>query len=782
MLVSVALTGAAGSARADGDPGSDVLLYSNLFFEGDANISIAQQVQLGDLLDATTAAHAPVRVAIIAKPDDLGSVTSLWQRPAEYAKYLGIEVSGAYDGRLLIVMPGGLGVDYKGAPDLADDTLLAGIHPGAGASSLVAAAQSGVRRLEAAAGVTLGPLRGAPQRAVQAARSATTPNGEVAPVPAATGSGPASRGVSASRGGHPSAVLVGLVLVLALSAPLWLRAVVRRARGSALGGQWVLPGAAGVSLAVAFAAVVVVLHDTSATQAAGATQAADLARNPNLDPGEALRPVAAPDFTLTDQFGRSVRLSQFRGKVVLLAFNDAECQTICPLTTVAMLDAKRALGAAGDQLQLLGVDANSRSISIADVLSYSELHGMTTAWHFLTGTLTQLEAVWHSYRIAVEIERGLISHTPALFLIDPQGRLRRLFLTQASYAAVPQLGQVLASQASALLPDHPVVHSHLSYATVAGISPARSVRLPRSGGGSVVLGPGRAHLYVFFATWDEQSTPIAGALKLLNSYARDAARQRLPPLSAVDEGSVEPSRAALPAFLRSLGRRLDYPVAIDTTGRVADGYEVQGQPWFVLVSGSGHIAWWQEVYSSGWPTLTALEAEVRAALAKVPTAPAGTRAELGALEGSPAPLAALHQQAARLLGGDGSLEARIKSLRGYPIVLNAWASWCTACQAEFGLLANAAAEYGKRVAFLGADTQDTSTQDAIAFLRSHFVSYPSYQVPSYGALDSIWPPGIIGLPTTLLIDRRGRVVHVQTGEYDSQGSLDGDIGTYLLGG
>ena len=65
-----------------------------------------------------------------------------------------------------------------------------------------------------------------------------------------------------------------------------------------------------------------------------------LESNPNLDPGTLLsRP--APDFTLTDQFGRRVSLRSFRGQVVILAFNDSECTTVCPLTTTAMLDAKR---------------------------------------------------------------------------------------------------------------------------------------------------------------------------------------------------------------------------------------------------------------------------------------------------------------------------------------------------------------------------------------------------------------------------------------------------------
>src|SRR5581483_5554430 len=108
-----------------------------------------------------------------------------------------------------------------------------------------------------------------------------------------------------------------------------------------------------------------------------------------LDPGTAIGG-RAPDFTLTDQFGGRVSLHQYRGKVVILAFNDSECTTVCPLTTTAMVQARRMLGPASSQVALLGIDANPQATAIKDVRAYSELHDMVHSWRFLTGSLPAL--------------------------------------------------------------------------------------------------------------------------------------------------------------------------------------------------------------------------------------------------------------------------------------------------------------------------------------------------------------------------------------------------------
>jgi hypothetical protein len=214
----------------------------------------------------------------------------------------------------------------------------------------------------------------------------------------------------------------------------------------------------------------------------------------------------------------------------------------------------------------------------------------------------------------VTINASQIDHEPAVFVITPQGKLAKLYLTQMAYSAVGQLGQLLAQEVSSVLPGHPAVHSHLSYEQVSGVTPDMPYSLPAESGGYLPLGPGSPRLYLFFATWDQEITTLGGQLDALNAY-QAAVKAGLPALTAIDEGSVEPSGSALPQFLSTLPQPLSYPVGIDGSGQVADGYGVQGQPWFALTSASGKVLWSWEVSTSGWPTSAQLKAHLRAALA-----------------------------------------------------------------------------------------------------------------------------------------------------------------------
>ena len=100
---------AAPAALADGDPASDVLVESVLFNPIDG-VSQAGQAELEAVLNASERAGFPIRVALIASANDLGTVTPLWNRPGKYAAYLNTELSLSYRGQVLVVMPSGFGL------------------------------------------------------------------------------------------------------------------------------------------------------------------------------------------------------------------------------------------------------------------------------------------------------------------------------------------------------------------------------------------------------------------------------------------------------------------------------------------------------------------------------------------------------------------------------------------------------------------------------------------------------------------------------------------------
>jgi cytochrome oxidase Cu insertion factor (SCO1/SenC/PrrC family) len=352
----------------------------------------------------------------------------------------------------------------------------------------------------------------------------------------------------------------------------------------------------------------------SQASAASSTSAGSTAaeENPNLDLGTALGNKPAPAVKLVNQFGQPMSLSQFRGRVVLLSFEDSECTTVCPLTTQSMLLAKELLGKAGKSVQLLGVDANPDATKVSDVMAYSRVHGLVNQWDFLTGSLAQLKAVWKAYDIAVEIEAGQIDHTPALYVVDQQGNLQKVYLTQMAYSSVTQSAQVIADEVASLLPSHPKLSSLESLAAIPAQTPTATVTLPpaapAAGGAgaatddTVTLGPGKARLVIFFATWLSETSNLSAELTSLNAYVKDAASKHLPTLTAVDETVTEPSEATVTSYLHGLGK-LSYPVGLDETGRVADGYSVQDQPWISLVNAAGKITWQHD----GWVPVATLE-------------------------------------------------------------------------------------------------------------------------------------------------------------------------------
>jgi thiol-disulfide isomerase/thioredoxin len=151
-------------------------------------------------------------------------------------------------------------------------------------------------------------------------------------------------------------------------------------------------------------------------------------------------------------------------------------------------------------------------------------------------------------------------------------------------------------------------------------------------------------------------------------------------------------------------------------------------------------------------------------------------AEEKAFQGSPPQLVAVHRQAGELLnGGTSAFEQRLAQLKGHPVVVNKWAAWCGPCRQEFPVFQRVSVRFGKRVAFLGVDSQDNDG-DAKTFLKQYPVSYPSYADPHIKIAASMKAVG--AWPTTVIYNSQGQIVNTHFGPYTSVAALVADVKKY----
>jgi thiol-disulfide isomerase/thioredoxin len=120
----------------------------------------------------------------------------------------------------------------------------------------------------------------------------------------------------------------------------------------------------------------------------------------------------------------------------------------------------------------------------------------------------------------------------------------------------------------------------------------------------------------------------------------------------------------------------------------------------------------------------------------------------------------------------------LADLRGKPVVVNFWASWCPPCRVEQPDLNEAAAELGDDVAFLGVNIRDANQAQAKAYVRTHEVPYGSIYSPGGEALlpFSIPPRSI---PSTIVLDAEGRIAATIIGKVPSTITLTDVVETVL---
>ncbi len=139
-------------------------------------------------------------------------------------------------------------------------------------------------------------------------------------------------------------------------------------------------------------------------------------------------PRLAPDFSLQGTDGRPLELSQYRGKVVLLAFGYSSCQSVCPITLTTFAQALHGMGSAASAVQVVYVTVDPERDTPAKLKTF--LDHFSQAFIGGTGTEKQLQQVRKDYGVsATKIPDGksyMYDHSSSIYLIDRAGRIRAM--------------------------------------------------------------------------------------------------------------------------------------------------------------------------------------------------------------------------------------------------------------------------------------------------------------------------------------------------------------------
>lgn len=158
---------------------------------------------------------------------------------------------------------------------------------------------------------------------------------------------------------------------------------------------------------------------------------------PSLSGGVVLKPqtVQAPAFTLRDQRGAMVSLTDLRGRVIALTFLDTQCLNLCPLQASLLGSVQGDLGSRAP-FSVVVVSVRPEADTPANIATFANAHGLKAGFYWLTGPRSQLADVWNSYGVGVQVANGDLAHSSVIFLIDRSGYER------VGFADVPEAASV----------------------------------------------------------------------------------------------------------------------------------------------------------------------------------------------------------------------------------------------------------------------------------------------------------------------------------------------------
>ncbi|BCW70812.1 redoxin domain-containing protein [Arthrobacter sp. NicSoilB8] len=303
----------------------------------------------------------------------------------------------------------------------------------------------------------------------------------------------------------------------------------------------------------------------------------------------------APDFSLTDQNGKNVSLSQYRGKSVVLSFNDDECEDLCTLLAQDVAAANTDLGAAAADVVFLSVNANPLHTAVKDVKAWTDGHGLASApnWVFGTGTPAQLSTVAASYHVPVSVnpKTGEVLHGSELFFIDPAGKEAAIGQFGTGSANTALFSQAMAQTAADQLPGRagcpvggPAPSGNAPAGPAALGQPAPAFTLPG------LADPGTPHSlaeakgkYTVVNFWASTCTACAGEMPELQKAHTDLG-------STVAFLGIDVADPAAPAAALAAKNGTSYPLLADANGTTAGAYQIPGLPFTAIIAPDGTLA------------------------------------------------------------------------------------------------------------------------------------------------------------------------------------------------
>ena len=180
-------------------------------------------------------------------------------------------------------------------------------------------------------------------------------------------------------------------------------------------------------ITLALLVVLVVALFSLRNNSSGATTTSTTTNQTNLQ-GTNLGGTPAPDFLLKDQYGKTISLSQFKGKPVVLTFLYTHCPDVCPLTAEKIHTTMQSLVNTTQNVAVVAVSMDPKGDTAATTQNFASVHKLGNYFYYLIGTHNELAPVWASYSVDAEAatSSGVVNHSSAIYVIDKQGNERAL--------------------------------------------------------------------------------------------------------------------------------------------------------------------------------------------------------------------------------------------------------------------------------------------------------------------------------------------------------------------